>query len=389
MTSAVVLLLATLAQAPTSAADGVITGRVLHAETRVPLADATVTLQPDANAMWRTPRTAHPLWATTDAEGRFALMGVPGRSYTVLARKGGYADAHGGRGRRFVTVPAGGVSDLELLLAPGGVILGRVVDARGLPLAQAMVTVLRASDPGSATTQEQRDGRAVTERMLGRVSAGELTDAEGAFKVDQIPVGEYYVRVTPPATTALSGGADGSPRAFVRTYYPGSSRPADAMLVRAVAGVPVQLGDLAMQAADAFQVSGRVVDESGRGVPDVRVRLVPGRAPATALPLTRQWTDTHADGSFGLVGILAGDYTLVAVPAVMLPRAGDAAPDPSVESMSFTAGGGPDTTHGSVWTESRRGVARQYRDEFGTRLHVIVDADLPNLHIVVRSAPLP
>jgi hypothetical protein len=179
-------------------------------------------------------------------------------------------------------------------------------------------------------------------------------------------------------------------RTLVRTYYPGTTDQADAAAVSVAAGIPVDVGALVMLTAEGFRITGRVVDETGRGVPDVMIRLVPAIAPATALPLTIDRAETDADGAFAIDGVVAGDYALVAVPALLLRTDADPSASPTAESMSFVLGGiRSESARGSVWTESRNGIRRQYRDELGTRQQVIVDADVPNLHIAVRPVPVP
>jgi hypothetical protein len=54
---------------------------------------------------------SHPFYDVTDAEGRFRLDGIPAGTYNVIAWYEGDA-----RASRPVTVPAGGVVDLDLVV---------------------------------------------------------------------------------------------------------------------------------------------------------------------------------------------------------------------------------------------------------------------------------
>lgn len=388
MTSAAFFLLTAIAQAPVATSGAVVSGHVLHASTGAPLADVTVTLLPPADRIRLDPSAWRQLSVTTDANGHFIFEGVPGKGYVIRALKAGYAEGSGGRAARPLTIAAGGrVDDIDLFLEPGGVIVGRVVDYSGVPIERAMVMALHGS-VAAASSAKTVQGDPAPAAM--RPAAGEQTNARGEFRLDEIPAGEYYLRAVPPIAPRDGGQTAARSRTRVRTYYPSTIDPADAVAVSVAAGIPVDVGALVMLTAEGFRITGRVVDETGRGVPDVMIRLVPATAPATALPLTIDRAETDADGAFALDGVVAGDYALVAVPALLLRTDADPSADPTAESMSFVLGGiRSESARGSVWTESRNGIRRQYRDELGIRQQVVVDADVPNLHIVVRPVPVP
>jgi protocatechuate 3,4-dioxygenase beta subunit len=391
VTFAACFLLTAVAQAPVVTSGALVTGHVLQADSRVPLADATVTLLPPPDRFQLDPSAFRPLSVTTDENGRFVLEGVQPLRYMIRARKAGFADGSG-RAARPLTIAAGGrVDDIELLLEPAGVILGRVVDARGVPIERAMVMALRRAVAAESLAKPgEGDTGAPTARMLAAVRAGEETNAGGEFQLDEIPAGAYYLRAMPPIAPRDGGQVAGASRTFVRTYFPSTQNEADAVAVSVAAGLPLDVGDLVMMAADSFRITGRVVDESGRGVPDVMVRLVPATAPTAALPMTMDRAETDAEGAFALNGVVAGHYAVVAVPALVLRRDARNSAVPDAGSVSFQLGGTRSArAGGSVWTESRNGITRQYRDEFGSRQRVVVDADVPNLHIVVRPVPIP
>lgn len=352
------VLLTAVAQAPVAASGALVSGHVLEADSRLPVADATVTLLPPPDRFQLDPSAFRPLSVTTDANGRFVLEGVPPLRYTIRARKAGFADGSG-RAVRPLTVTAGGrVDDIELLLDPAGVIVGRVVDARGVPIERAMVVALRRAVAAESLARPG-DGHTgtPTARTLAAVRAGEQTNAGGEFQLDEIPPGDYYLRAMPPIAPREGGQGAGTSRTFVRTYYPGAQDQANAVAVPVVAGLPVDVGDLVLMTAESFRITGRVVDESGRGVADVMVRLVPATAPSAALPMTRDRAETDADGAFALDRIVAGEYTLIAVPALTLRDDTRSSADPHAGSVSFQLGGTRFVSAGgSVWTESRNGI---------------------------------
>ncbi len=156
---------------------------------------------------------------TSAADGSFTLADVLVGSYSVVAKKAGYADAT----LAGVGVAAGATTaDLALTMtaAPVGTgsLSGTVRNAKGDPIEGAIVT--------SLTTPE--------------VTA--TTDAAGAFTLASVPAGFIYVKATPPAGTLLlptetrdskylAGG--GSVTGVNLTF---SGRPADAATYVGLAG---------------------------------------------------------------------------------------------------------------------------------------------------------
>ncbi len=107
-----------------------VAGRVLDGATKAPVAGARV----GAGSLLA--------WAvSTDAEGRFTLAGWP-----KTDEKSIYARADGFAATTLVPPPGG---EVEILLWPGDRVIGRVVDGAGLPVAEARILLLGATeDPG-------------------------------------------------------------------------------------------------------------------------------------------------------------------------------------------------------------------------------------------------
>ena len=209
----------------------------------------------------------------TDANGHFRISNVPPGRIQLIARHLAYAVA--------VTSPrvmlAGAqIDDVEIVLVDGGVIDGRVTDARGFPVEAIRVELLAAREPYP--------------RVL-------LAGADGRFE---------FRGVVGTATL---------------TAFPASAPPVRVQVVVASgATVPVTL---ALE-ADVVVLHGRVVD--GRGFPvagaRVKVRSLRSRTPMS------QATDSADDGTWTLEGMPTPPYSVEAdhpdYAVTLLPRVNDA-----------------------------------------------------------------
>src|SRR5687768_11735122 len=116
----VVVLEAVPVGAQTTATSTTIAGRVVDESTGTPLADTRVFL-------YRQPNTGLQGVTLTDATGEYSFAGIPAGSYLLGMNKQGYFGT-----RRPVVVNAGPgahLREVELRMAKGGEIAGRVLDS--------------------------------------------------------------------------------------------------------------------------------------------------------------------------------------------------------------------------------------------------------------------
>lgn len=368
--------------------DTTVSGIVLEQGTRAPVVGAEVRLTPDfKGGPPPNPFTFRPLSATTDASGRFEFRGLePGR-YRAFAQKAGFATTMmpGGPPPPLVEL-TDHVRDLELPLVRGGVIVGRVVDGQGEPVAEAMVMAMRPNpfkDRGGAPPNMPGPfGPAAMPRLMpvgGSVPTNEL----GEFRIHSLPANEYVVRVQPRSMfrgTATSGAA--SSTTVVPTYAPGTADDASAQATRVVSGETVNIGDVRLVTAAAYQVSGVVVDGNGKPVEGVMVRVQPQGPAADPFPVYGSGQSrTSATGAFTLDAVVNGSYTLVATPPTVIAREAASAGSFVSGGTTFTGGGGR-----GVITETRNGLTVQFRDEHGTSVPVTVNGEsVAGLQVVVRT----
>ncbi len=217
---------------------------------------------------------------TTDADGRFALAGLESGGAALAVRAPGFVPLD----RENLALPSDGELDVgELALAPSPVVVGRVVDATGAPVAGAEVFRL---DPTPR--------RSVSFFGSGRAGVSvATTDAEGGFRVDQLEHGPWRLLV---ATDA---------------------HPDQVVTGRAEAGRGAEHLEVALE--PGYEVHGRVIDapaDAGELVVRARpaaprdtLREVAGVEGATAAESRR--ADVGPDGRFAVRGLRAGqDYEL-------------------------------------------------------------------------------
>jgi protocatechuate 3,4-dioxygenase beta subunit len=202
-------------------------------------------------------RSTHPL-ARTDSQGRFRADGLEPGALSLEVSAQGYKT----RALRGLALPEDAdVEDLEIALERGAAVTGRVLDARGRPVAGARVSSLR-----------EHDERAEMSMPLSSLSAE--TDGEGVYRLGGLDPGRH--RITAFSPEGL--------RAEVVTVV----RPGDNL-------VNLSFGR-------STEVSGRVADEASQPVAGAAVTLS-GNSDS-------QMVSSDADGAFRFAAVPDGTYGL-------------------------------------------------------------------------------
>jgi carboxypeptidase family protein len=188
----------------------------------------------------------------TGEGGRFRVGGLPAGSATVRAAHAGFADAESAA----LALRVGEVSDVRLELQRGAEIAGRILDADGVPLPQALVRATKGAGV-LRTALSDAKGDYLLSGLVGRV----VVDAEL----------DGYLK----ASRALDLGEDAR----------------------------VDRVDLTLDPA-SLKVDGRVLDEGGVAVARAMVELVPARG-------ERRKTRTDKRGLFSMKGLGPGPTELV------------------------------------------------------------------------------
>jgi len=321
MLAIVSLLVAlTLTQAaPAAEQTGRIAGRITAAGANTPVAGVRIFLMPAARP---SGPGGMPPQAISDQDGRYVFDRGAAGTYRINADKSGFAPIADMTRMPTVQVVAGQTVTFDVQLQKGAVIAGRIVDARGEPVTDARIMVLRrlAPPPGARTSSAMP-------RLIPAGGQSQQTNDLGDYRVAGLAAGEYFVAAAPrsvamfgppgaPASTAPP--ADHTPRTTITTtYYPGTVDQAAAQPIAVAAGAEVANINFAIQSAAAFRVSGIVVDENGQPVANAMVSLTSDPRGGTLFIGPPGMTRSREDGRFEIDDVTAGAYRAHAMIPVM------------------------------------------------------------------------
>ncbi len=246
---------------------GSIAGRVLDdAGSAVVAATVRPSVSLTTPAEWNGPLSnVLSTTAQTDSDGRFKLEGLPAhKAYTVRASHKDYAQ---GSAKGVPVGPREAVEGIEIALARGGAIRGRVLDAQGGGIAGASV---QASE--EKQVEEQR-WMSFAEDSNGKNAA---TDADGNYVLSPLGAARYTVRAQ--ARDRMSASQTG---------------------VEVADGKPTDRVDLVLGAGETLR--GRVTDAEGQPISGVNLN---------AYAEESAQTQTGADGRFELKGLKKGQVQL-------------------------------------------------------------------------------
>lgn len=309
-------------------------GTVSDAQSGKPIAGAEVELRSNDDGISSV---------VTDDRGQYELSFTPG-SYLLQASEEAHLTA-----RRTLTFREGESRTLDVALEGGLTVVGRVVDGRDQPVADAHVG-LEAADFGEgeqvhrdATTDA--DGRFTLSGL--REGAHVLSvDAEGHPSIEQalsVPSAALTLRLADGAIlegvvlgpqgpvkgarVELAGerpGMLGSAVADEAGHFELSGLPAGRATAVAIASgfaasepSPLALRDgarahLDLRLSEGLALRGKVVDDRGRPVPDAMVEAYLETGARAPLPGRNVSATSGPDGTFALTGLREGSYRMFA-----------------------------------------------------------------------------
>ena len=267
-----------------------LSGRVMSLESGRPLRRATVRA---FGSELREGRSA-----TTDADGRWTLKGLPAGKYAVSVTKGGYVTLNYGQRRPFdqgqqVDVAAGqAIEKLDVSLPKGGVIVGRIQDEFGEPFAGIRVATMRSRYVNG-------------QRRLVAVGPTDITDDIGQFRLHGLAPGEYYVSAT---NANVSFDVSEDRLGYATTYFPGTPMLGEAQRVTVTQGQETANINFDLAPTRVANVSGMATNSQGKPLANSLIVLtspllsagIPTLSPAMVRP----------DGSFTISNVTPGEYRL-------------------------------------------------------------------------------
>jgi protocatechuate 3,4-dioxygenase beta subunit len=255
--------------------------------------------------------------AETDDKGAFSFDNLePGR-YTLVAQKNGFAPgAYGARGNSMAGVPlnlAAGqqMKELNWKLLPNAVITGKVLDADGEPIQNAMVMPMIAGYEKG--------------KKLWAPAGQAMTNDQGEYRVANLKAGKYVVMASnlvnnlsgSMAGAAAKPAADKPEPAYITTYYPSAADQEIASPVEVGVGGEVGRIDIHMVKVDSFRVKGRWDNAPTQGKMTLVVLTPKGAGILGMLSANR--AQLNADGSFEFRGVPPAEYMLSATQDFLSP----------------------------------------------------------------------
>jgi Carboxypeptidase regulatory-like domain len=282
--SAAVLLLAAvgvgLAQTPSRSDEkpASVEGEVRNSVSGMPIERAHLTLRRFHNGGWDK------YGALTNAEGKFAIAGIPAGNYQVTLQRAGFVAPLEVARDPVSLEPDEKKKDFKLKLVPVGSISGRVLDPDGEPV-------------DALTVQAEQGGRAQSTGM---------TNDRGQFRMGGLNPGTYRVRAVPqdlpvPPEIRTDGTAEVH---YAATYHPAAVEDKGAARVRVGPASDVTGIDIRLVRVPIVRLAGKV---SGipEGAKNVGVQIMQANG--------SQGAGVKPDGSFEIWRLNPGKYNLRAL----------------------------------------------------------------------------
>ena len=192
--------------------------------------------------------------AKTDQTGNYRIPNLPAGTYYISALTPALVPAN--QSAAIVVSDGEPVEDVNISLAPGGVITGKITDSDGEPLIGEPVSIMPVF--------EQRSG--VSSRMYQqRMPMNNSTDDRGIYRAFGLAPGKYRVSV------GNSGFGLRESRQFKETFYPSVTEAAKATVLEVTEGSETKNVDIVLgRPVKTFRIAGRVIDgETGDPIPNI------------------------------------------------------------------------------------------------------------------------
>ncbi len=263
---------------------GGIRGQVFDARGGRPLSGASISVSQVGEARN----------AVSDSDGRYEIRGLEPGEYRLFVRAAGYLEAQYGQREpeedgTAIAIRSGQIiSEIDIRLQPSGILNGQILGDTGEGLPGVEIELL---------TERYLPGG------LQPVPAGfAQTEKQGAFRVEQLRPGEYYVRAYVPPSVRPSG-SDGR-EVYAPTYFPGVTRIDEAQRILVGAGQEMFDVHFALATARMHVVAGTLVGPASFDRTQVAL-MNPGGGSTSDRTVS-----VSSNGSFQFRNVVPGHYFL-------------------------------------------------------------------------------
>lgn len=241
--------------------------------------------------------------ATTDQEGFYRIADVAPGNYEVQPSAPALVptDLKESRGKPVLVGEDEDVENINFSLVRGGVITGKVTDADGRPVIQQQVNIFRVE------VFEQQG----QQRQIFSAGAGQ-TDDRGIYRVFGLMPGRYKVGAG-RGEDQFTPGFSSVRSTYKQVFHPDVSDPAKATVIEVGEGTEAKDVDITLgRSLQTYAVAGRLVDEKGLPVPNIRLGLQ--RSTAQRTEYVNALLTTNSQGDFVAEGLIPGKYGVYLFP---------------------------------------------------------------------------
>jgi len=283
-------------------------GTVMAADTGAPLKSAWVALRavpPEDQSSKQGPEDGL-FKEITDANGHFVINGVPPGRYQFRAGKTGYVSGDyrldgGSPKATLVLHPGEKLDKVEFRLSRTAVIMGRVTDETGEPIAGVYL------EADSAGTRME-------DTVLHDPFRFAVTNDLGEYRINDLPPGSYYFSATDSGTSVWGKWSSWSEDRYANhltIYYPDATKNSEAQKLRLSAGQERRI-DFSMRTVKLLSISGRLLGADSKPAAQVTVDFRPQDpySSIAAFELRRFGVTTDSNGDFVIREVLPGSYVL-------------------------------------------------------------------------------
>jgi Carboxypeptidase regulatory-like domain len=240
--------------------------------------------------------------ATTDAEGRYRITGLPAGKFSVRVESAAFVPdkQRGGSSRTVAVDDSEEAKNVDFSLVRGGVITGRVTDSEGRPVIARQVRLQVVNEQG-----QKHDHTAPFRFDMYS------TDDRGVYRLYGLLPGRYIVS----SGSALWGNTG---RKFPTTYHPGVTSEDQAAIIEVKEGSEVTGVDIALgSASTGYEALGRLIDsETGNPIQQATLMCFGIGEEGRGFTGFNGNAKTDAHGNFRFAGLPVGRYSISLSPDI-------------------------------------------------------------------------